>query len=360
MSLTDFAKKTAQFYAPRFEVEVKGKTLKVEKIITQISVTEKVDEGASFSFTVFDEYDLRKEEFKWLESDLFQVENKITIRFGYENNLETMIEGKINSVEPSFFAGEVPTITISGHDLSFDYLKKPSPAKPFRNKTYSEIAEEIAGKANLQSEIHKTDIRVTEIKKQNNENYFQFLKRLAEEIEFVFFVYKKKMYFVREYKYDNEEEVTLTLGSDLISFKPALNTAGILKSVEVRGHNPKDPSKPIVAKAEAKGLISGEYIKIGSLNKKIERPAEKIVDNVIVTSVSHARKIAESILNRANQTLLTGEGSSIGMPQIRAGITLNLKRLGSIFSGKYYVKETGHTISNSGYTTTFSVIRRDL
>ncbi len=359
MPLTDFAKKTAQFYAPRFEVEIEGKTLKLEKIITQISVTEKVDEGASFSFTVFDEYDLRKEEFKWLESDLFQVENKITIRFGYENKLETMIEGKINSVEPSFFSGEVPTITISGHDLSFDYLKRSSPAEPFRNKTYSEIAEEIAGKANLQPVIDRSDIRVKEIKKQNNESYYQFLKRLAEEIEFVFFVYKKKMYFVREYEYDTEE-VTLTLGSDLISFKPTLNTSRFLKSVEVRGHNPKDPSKPIVAKVEAKGLISGEYIKIGSLNKKIEKPPEKVVDNVIVTSVSHARKIAESILNRANQALLTGEGSSIGMPQIRAGITLNLKRLGSIFSGKYYVKETGHTISNSGYTTTFSVIRREL
>ncbi|NOY64103.1 MAG: phage late control D family protein [Nitrospirae bacterium] len=359
MPLTDIAEKTAQFYAPRFEVEIEGKKLKgaMEKIITDISITEKVDEGASFSFTLYDEFDLRKQRFKWLEHELFQIGNKTKISLGYENNLETMIEGKITSIEPSFFSGELPTITITGHDLSFDYLKRPSPAETFKNTTYGEIAEKIARGAGLQPVVDRSDIRVLEIKKQNNESYYRFLKRLAGEIEFVFFVYKKTMYFVSEYIYP--EEITLSFGRDLISFKPSLNTSGILKSVEVRGHNPKDPSKPVVGKVVAKGLVEGEYIKIGSLSKKIENPAEKVIDNVTVTSVSHARKIAESVLKKANQSILTGEGSSIGVPQIRAGITLQLERLGSIFSGRYYVTETTHSINNSGYLTRFSVIRRE-
>jgi len=88
VALTDFAKRTAQFYAPRFELEIEGKKLNVEKIITDISVTEKVDEGASLTFTVFDEFDLKKQEFRWLESDLFQVKNKVTIRMGMKVGLK--------------------------------------------------------------------------------------------------------------------------------------------------------------------------------------------------------------------------------------------------------------------------------
>ncbi len=359
MQLIDIANTNGQFYAPRFEVEIEGQKLKgsMERIITDISVTEKVDEGASFVFTIFDEYDLKEQKFKWLEHDLFQVGNRITIRFGYENDLYTLIQGSITTVEPSFFAGEVPTIAIAGHDLSFGWLKTPSPSKTFKDMTYSEIAEDIAREAKLSAVVDRTDIKIKEIKKPNNEPYYLFLKKLAEQIEYVFFVYKQTMYFVKEYVYPSEE-VSLSLGRDLISFKPTLNTAGVLKKVEVRGHNPMDPSHPITVQMQStEGLIRDGYIKIGPLSKKIEGSSEKVIDNLIVTSRAHAEKIARAVLARANENILVGEGSAIGMPQLRAGMILKLERLGSIFSGKYYVKEVTHTINTSGYITKFSVRR---
>jgi phage protein D len=78
---------------------------------------------------------------------------------------------------------------------------------------------------------------------------------------------------------------------------------------------------------------------------------------VIVNSVEHANAIAQSELNKANDTLIEGDGVCIGMPQIRPGVNIRLERMGKKFSGKYYVKETTHTIDNSGYRTNFKVKR---
>ncbi|RLC76690.1 MAG: hypothetical protein DRJ03_28165 [Chloroflexi bacterium] len=359
MKLPDIAKKSANFYAPRFEIEIEGQKLKgsMEKIITDLSITEKIDEGASFTFTIYDEFDLKKQEFKWLEHELFQVGNKITIRLGYGSDLITMIMGKITGIEPSFFAGEIPTITITGQDLSYDYIKRKSPERTFTNMTYSEIAETIASEAKLKSVVDGIEIRISKKRKSNKESYYQFLKKLAEEIGFVFFINEQTMYFVKNYQRD-KGKIVLEFGRDILSFKPSLRTTGIVTEVEVRGHNPNDPSRPIVGKAKAEGpLIKGEYLTIGSLRKKIDNPVKKVVDNIIVTSVTHANSVARAILESSNESILEGEGSSIGTPQLRAGVNIRLEKIGKIFSGEYYVRETTHTINNNGYITKFSVIR---
>ena len=60
-------------------------------------------------------------------------------------------------------------------------------------------------------------------------------------------------------------------------------------------------------------------------------------------------------MTKASDTLVEGEVESIGLPQIRTGVSVVLDKMGERFSGKYYVTETTHTINSSGYRTKFSV-----
>ena len=53
--------------------------------------------------------------------------------------------------------------------------------------------------------------------------------------------------------------------------------------------------------------------------------------------------------------MVNGSGSTVGLPDLRAGIVLQIDGLGDRFSGRYFVTATTHTIGDSGYTTAVRV-----
>jgi len=360
VALEKISLETLNFYAPRFEVKIENQrlTANIAKAIIDVSVEEKIDEGASFSVSVHDEFDLATQEFKWLDHKLSDVGNKITIKMGYENNLYTMVMGNITSIEPSFFADETPTLTIRGQDLSYDYIKRTAPERTFVDKSYSDIARIIASEAGLLPITDEIKKFKPSVRKGSDESYYTFLKRLAKEIDFELKIDGQTMYFIKPTD-DKKEILTLELGKDIISFRPRMRTTGLLTEVEVRGHNPRDPGKPIIGRAKAgeerkqePGNKTGSQVAAEKL--KIP-PKPKVITNVIVNSVEHANALARAELNKASNTLIEGEAECIGIPQIRTGVNIILEKIGTKFKGKYYVKGTTHTINNSGYRTRFSV-----
>lgn len=361
MALEMLSKSVLNFYAPRFEVEIENQrlTANIAKTIIDVTVEEKLDEGASFRLTVHDEFDMTTQKFKWLDHALFNVGNKITIKIGYANNLYNMVIGNITSIEPNFFASETPTITIGGQDLAYDYIKRTSPERTFVEMKYSDIARQIATEAGLLPVVDDTGRTMSSIRKNSDETYYAFLKRLAVEAGgYQFSVEGQTMYFVKPQD-DKKEILTLKLGKDIISFSPRLNTSGVVTEVEVRGHNPRNPAQPIIGRAptgsersQESGRRTGSQI-VSERHGSIRR----VITNVIVNSAEHANSIAQAKLNEASDSLIEGEGECIGIPQIRTGVNIKLEKMGEKFSGKYYVQGTTHTINSSGYRTRFSVKR---
>ena len=74
-----------------------------------------------------------------------------------------------------------------------------------------------------------------------------------------------------------------------------------------------------------------------------------------VRSQEEADLKAKTVYNQRAKKLLTGGGESIGLPDIMPGGYLKLEGLGKTFSRTYYISGTQHTISSSGYRTTFNV-----
>lgn len=364
MSLETLAKKNLNFYAPRFEVKIGEEKLAVNisKEILDVTISEKIDEGASFKLTLHDEFDMNTQKFKWLDDARFTVGNRITIDMGYGNNLNTMIMGNITSLEPSFFASETPTLTIGGQDLSYDYMKRPMPARIFNEQTYSDIARTIAQEAGLLAVVDDTKEFAGKfepsILKNNNETYYAFLDNIKNKVKFIFDIKGQTMYFVKPGE-DKKEILTLELGKDIISFRPTLKTTGLLAEVEVRGHNPRDPSNPIIGKATAGSEPNKEPGKMtGSelvAKKNSKAPPKTVITDAVVNSQEHANAIAKAKLTKASDTLIEGKVESIGLPQIRTGVSVVLDKMGERFSDKYYVTETTHTLNSSGYRTEFSV-----
>jgi phage protein D len=90
---------------------------------------------------------------------------------------------------------------------------------------------------------------------------------------------------------------------------------------------------------------------------KVERSsasAEFTLVDEPVTLASAPRVIVGTLIPRLNRRL-TGSGSTIGNPRIRAGAVLRLEGLGAQFGGLYRVTAATHTLDSSGYRTGFEV-----
>jgi hypothetical protein len=81
------------------------------------------------------------------------------------------------------------------------------------------------------------------------------------------------------------------------------------------------------------------------VDQPISSPAD-IANSALV--ILH--ELREKLNNR-----LTGSGTSIGDPRIRAGAVIRLEGLGPDFSNDYRVTSATHTIDGSGYRTSFEV-----
>lgn len=365
MSLEIYSEKYGGFYAPQFQVSIEDNILTADmsKAIIDVSVEENVDRVAGFSMTIHDGFNNDTGEFKWLDDPLFTVGNTVTIKMGYGGELSAMILGKITAIEPSFFSGDSPTLTVRGEDLSSDAIKGASPEKTFVGKKASEIVKAIASELGLNAVVDDAKKYKEVFRKDNEECYLGFLQKIKKVTGYEFGIEGKTLYFTKSGA-DKDAIVTLKRGKDIISFNPTFNTNQLVTEVEVRGHNPQDPTKPFVGNAKAGSEQEQEPGKLTAsrLAAKIGKGKgqKRVISNANVSSDEEAKKMADFELNKASDNLITGEGRCIGLPELRKGVNIMLEGLGKWFTGKYYVVGSIHTINNSGYRTTFYVKRNNV
>lgn len=357
MDFSEIEKANQHFYAPRFEVAIEGTNLVRAGVeVISVQVVEQLNEAARFTLTIGDRFDATRGGFRWIDDPLFTPGKAITIQIGYGNNLPTLIMGKIEQINPNLSVSGLSTISIEGYDLSYDFLKKPSKQRSFTEVTDSETVQTLSAEMKLAATVDPTEERRGKVVKKGETSYFLFLTELAQRNDYEFFVGGKNLYFINP-KDDRKELFALEWGKNLVSFNPRFSTAGLVTAVTVRGWDPKT-KQPIVGRATA-----GDERVQESGRKKGSQVARELGAEVIrelsrpVFSAAEATKIAKSELNKASDRLIEGSVSSIGIPELRAGITLKLDKLGQRFSGKYRVKQVTHTVDASGYKTTLEVKR---
>ncbi len=75
-------------------------------------------------------------------------------------------------------------------------------------------------------------------------------------------------------------------------------------------------------------------------------------------SQPEAQALAGARYRRRARRFLTGAGVADGNPAIQVGSSVDLRGVGPLFEGKYYVTQVRHTYDlASGYRTTFQVER---
>lgn len=366
-------------YAPDFFIDIGGEPQPgLKRSIMSLEIDESLESASMFTFNVNEGLDLKTKKFKWLDSKLLDPDSgeDIEIFLGYAGDPDQMIEplitGRITALNPSFPSSGMPSLSVQGYDHSFCLQKSVIKDKRTfeKEKTYRDVAVTIAREQNLglgegleggesPSGVDTTIRPCEKIVQNSGESNYAFLRRLADRIGNEFFIRNKKLYFRRPGD-DSDEKLTLGWGREIISFSPRMSTAKVVSKVTVRGHNQRDPSKPIVGVAtlsdlgfKEPGARSGAEAMKSCQNKE----TESVESDFPVCSENDARSLARSLLTKANNSLIEGSCECIGIPDIRPGMNIRIENVGLRFSGRYYVKSVKHTLGDGGYTMSFDVRR---
>lgn len=346
-------------YAPVFPIELVDKGLVIPKdAVTGVDIDEDLDNPSMFTITFNEAIDPDTQKFRWLDSDTLTPGAQVLISFGYASSTRKgTMRGRIKAVTPGFLSSGIPSLSIQGYDLSHD-LHKTQGKMSYTTVSYSQIAAEIAKDNGLTGTgIEPTTITHLKVERKKNEKDYTLLKRLADEIGFEFFVRDKTLYF-RAPKDTQKGTVDFVFRNNIISFNPRLSTAALVNEVEVAAWDEKG-KETISETARIADLKSA--VGLSNFNSLIEQShGEKVkvrVEGRVIRSREEAKAIALSELKRRNRGFIEGKLECIGDPSLCPGMTVNIDKVGKLFSGVYYVTKAKHTLGENGYKTTLDVRR---
>lgn len=349
------------FYAPLYRVKVGGKELHERgSDFLSVQFKDSIKELSSFELTLNnwdDGEDGGRPGFKYSDDEkVIALGQRVEIEMGYTDApaLTRMMVGEIVSFDPQFPAAGAPTIVIRGLDRLHRWRNSPK-SRSWKGKTDSDIARELARQHQIDSQVDATALTHPVIP-QDNVDDIAFLLERAKRINYELFVKNDVLYFVRS-REGQEPALKLEWGTSLLSFSPSLTLSKQVSKVTVRSWHPKEgrliektADRSKIAAISQGGKNAGQV-----LDEALGESKEEVITTEQVLSDEDAQRLAESVLLRSSYAFVTGQGQTIGLPGLVAGVNVELAGLGKRFDGTYYVTESTHRIDGGGYTTSFSV-----
>jgi uncharacterized protein len=339
------------YFAPTFQIEINGVGLSadVSKYIQQLSVISERNRLDSFSLTLVNPYP----KMRWTDPEedarLFSIGNAVSIQWGYVGDQLQTFSGEITQLSAQFPNSGAPTLTVEGKSR-LHRLTRRRHSQDFQGQTYKQIVEQIATVYGLTPQVEdaeETALKRTEVR-QNNSTDLEFLLEQARLIHFEIQVEDKTL-ILRRVEKDESPAIVLEWGKNLQSFTPTMNARGQVNQVTVRGYDPK-AKKEIVGRFKAPGADGQSGAKI--TQQAFGEGEEVRVDHPI-WSQEEANQLAQAKYYELARRFMTGNGATIGLPNLKAGSVVKLAGLG-MFNGKYHLTQVTHALGTGGYTTRFA------
>ena len=360
------------FYVPYFQVKIAGRPQgqDVVRDIQQVSYKDNITEIDSFDITI-NNWDAQTRAYKYSDSDLFDPGKELELWMGYygKDKLRLMVRGQITALHPSFPSGGGSTLAISGLNV-LHKLRTKQESHSYESKTDSEIAEEVADRLGIDIQTDSApDEKRFDYLFQDNQYDIIFLMERARRIGYDLFVDEQGengqagqplLRFGRSLQV-RQGTYQLTYGRSLIEFKPELTTANQVSEVTVRGWDAvnkkkiEQTAKRSEISIKGVGAAGGQAAIEQSFNQRKEIVATKPIE-----SDAEAKTLALRTLEENAKDMVKGSGSTVGLPDLRAGNVVTIDGLGKRFSGRYFITSSTHAMGDGGYTTQFECRREEL
>jgi phage protein D len=378
------------FYVPAFRLMIRGQDAEVQNNdVMSVTYEDSLDKIDSFNLTVMN-WDPEARTFKYSDAHTFDPGQEVQLFMGYylngNDNLQSMLIGRITTLSPNFPASGGPTLTVTGLNL-FDRFRTAQMTQPFIKSTDTQIAQVLVQK--ITQDLNKDASVMPKIQLQIDPNDVTNNKSTEVPIDYLLINNQYPIVFLMERARRIGYELTLEdissgivtfgygptsavkdptyvleWGKTLISLQPNLQMTNQVSQVTVKGWNPSGKTKfeATITRAQlaakSPGIVNPSDL--GVNDPGMDQKQEIVVDRPI-QSQAEANDLAQNTLLQIGQTLVEAKGKTIGLPDLRAGVKVQIKGLGARFSGppggtpfSYLVTSTTHTIGESGYTTDFT------
>jgi uncharacterized protein len=379
------------FYRPTFEISIArnddlptmdaGERISggVLHDIESVSYVDNVEEADSFTLTITN-WDARLRKLKYYGyptrptgddanlATFFEPSDrdhpkKFLLRLGYQGNLRSMMIGAVTNIETAFPQDAPPTLKVQALDV-LARRRKDKFTWRWENKTDSQIAEELSQQPDtsrgrpglgitirtnpLQERPHpRVAMRATTVPaflleraKLHAYNFFP----TVDNGQAVFYFGPSESLRPGPYEFE--------WGKTLLEFTPTLKTSGQPRSVTVRASSRSGPGR-----IQAKATLSDFHLNEDLFPYLDALGEDKEISDRVVRTNAEAEDLAKSTLRAALKGLLEVSGSTIGLPDLRAGQVIKIKGVDYRFDGQYFVTQTTHTIDANGYKTAFKARR---
>jgi phage protein D len=296
----------------------------------------------------------------------------VEIRLGYAENLNVMLTGNFTTMEPNFPSSGGPTLTVRGLNV-LHQLRRQQHTRTWRDRTDSQIVQSLERDFPLPIETDPNaqhDEPPLEFLAQRSQYDIDFIFSRARERGYVVFIQeadrqvrgsRKRLYFGPSHSRTPPglRDVTFHLewGKSLVDFRPTLTTANQVRSVTVRGWS-RSQRQTISATVNLDDRRLSRNRDLYELLESCD-PREEIVVDQPVFTVRQAERMALDILMDRQKEMVQASGTTVGLPDLRAGKQVLITNVGARFSGTYFVTETTHSLSAGGYVTRFKARRED-
>jgi phage protein D len=327
-------------YSPRFKVMVGGKKFQEPGGRIADLVVETSFEGADrFTFSLNYPFDEELDEFAGLSWSDFEIGTDVEISMGYgdEGELTDLLTGKIQSISSEFTVDQGPSVQVTGYGLLWETMQGTN-SDSWKETTIGKAVEDVLSNYSFST----IDVEGAGIERQkliqNGCSDYRFVHDLANTYGFEFYAERDTVRFVpRSSAVTDDTVAELWYGEDLHDFFGEVTQRRETHEVEVR-------SWDVNEKKEITATVGGSSAK------------HKEVFRVPAMSPDEAERIAETKHNQFADEVVEAHGEADGIPEIRAGKTIDLAELGSRFSGSYHVTKATHRMGATGYRTTFEAV----
>ena len=306
---------------------------------------------------------------------IFDLESQLSLAMGYATDyIEDVFTGEITGLDVNFPNSGMSTMTLVAHDY-LHRLSRGSYSRGFGPVADFLIAAILSAENLLAPIIDPSIVGASAAlsivnhvfngsgRKQKAQSDLELMQEIADIYDADFWVDGNVFYLSRFLK-DYSPSLSLTWGKSLLSFSPKVTTIGQVAGISVNFTLREIPLSFVVTVSwdvDRESLVTtiipdvcGTAV---SATKTLADPILSLINRPISSPVditNSALFIARELRRKLNNRL-TGTGTAIGDPRIRAGVIIRLQDLGPDFSGDYRVVSANHVIDSSGYLTQFSV-----
>lgn len=274
---------------------------------------------------------------------------------------QTLFDGRITGMEGLFHENRPPELDVLAEDR-FQDLRMTRRTRSFHDLTDSDLAKTIASDHALTPEIdvHGPSQKVIA---QVNQSDLAFLRERMRSLDAEVWVEGKTLH-AKAHSSRGDKTTALTYRNELRAASVLADLAGQRTGLTVGGWDVAakaaitEKADDSVLGNELNGGLSGASILRKALGARVEALAHTVP---LDSATAHAE--AESSFKGQARQFVTARGVAEPDGKIRVGTFVDLKGIGPLFNGKYYVREVRHVFDDSdgqGFRTEFTAERPGL